>query len=188
MDKNGTSKIENLLDNASYQPSKFRTRNWIEINDESRGTYTGNSIKFKTTMLRSNLCDYADAYILVNGRITITGAGADAAARQADEINKGVTFKNCAPFTKCICRINNTEIHNVKDIHIVMPMYNLIEYSDNYLKTTGSLWQYYTDDPNDNLAGSESLKYKVKKIEFTPNNGNTKDIEIIVPLKYLSNF
>ena len=188
MDKNGTSKIENLLDNASYQPSKFRTRNWIEINDKSRGTYTGNSIKFKTTMLRSNLCDYADAYILVNGRITITGAGADAAARQADEINKGVTFKNCVPFTKCICRINNTEIHNVKDIHIVMPMYNLIEYSDNYSKTTGSLWQYYTDDPNDNLAGSESLKYKVKIIEFTPNNGNTKDIEIIVPLKYLSNF
>ena len=181
-------KIENLLDNASYQPSKFRTRNWVEINGESRGTYTGNSIKFKTTMLRSNLCDYADAYILVNRRITITGAGADAAARQADERDKGVTFKNCAPFTKCINRINNTEIDNAKDIDIVMPMYNLIEYSDNYSKTTGSLWQYYTDDPNDNLVGSESLKYKVKIIELTPNNGNTKDIEIIVPLKYLSNF
>ena len=113
------------------------------VNQESRETYTGNSIKFKTTMLSSKLCDYTYAYILVNGKITITGAGADAAARQADEINKGVTFKNCAPFTKCMCRINNTDIHNAKDIDIVMPMYNLNEYSDNYSKTTGSLWQYY---------------------------------------------
>ena len=85
-------KIVNLLENASNQPSKFRARNWVEINDESRGTYTGNSIKFKTTMLRSNLCDYADAYILVNGRITITGAGDDGAARRADERDKGVGF------------------------------------------------------------------------------------------------
>ena len=128
-----------MLDNASNQPSKFRTGNWVEINDESRGTCIGNSIKLKTTILRSNLCDYADAYILVNGRITITGAGADAAARQADERDKGVTFKNCAPFVKCISRINNTEIDNAKDIDIVMSMYNLIEYSDNYSKTSGSL-------------------------------------------------
>ena len=125
-------KIANLLDNASNQPSKFKTRNWVEINDESRGTYTSNSIKFKTTMLRSNLCDYADAYILVKGTITITGAGDDAAARQADERDKGVTFKNCAPFTKCINRINNTEIDTAQDIDIVMPMYNWIEYSDDY--------------------------------------------------------
>ena len=102
-------KIANLLDNASNQPSKFRTRNWVEIN-ESRGTYTSNDIKFKTTMLRSNLCDYADAYILVKGTITITGAGADAAARRTDEREKGVTFKKCTPFTKCISRINNTDI------------------------------------------------------------------------------
>ena len=86
-------KIINLLDNASSQPSKFRTKNWIEINDESRGTYTGNSIKFKTTMLRSNLCDFSDAYVFVKGTIAITGAG-DNAARQADEREKGVTFKN----------------------------------------------------------------------------------------------
>ena len=70
-------KIVNLLDNASNQPFKFRTRNWVEINDESRRTYAGNDIKFKTTMLRSNLCDYADAYIVVKGTITITGAGDD---------------------------------------------------------------------------------------------------------------
>ena len=86
-------KIANLLDNASNQPSKFRTRNWVEINDESRGTYTRSYIKFKTTMLSSNLCDYADAYILVKGTITITGAGDAAAARQAYERDKGVTFK-----------------------------------------------------------------------------------------------
>ena len=133
-------KIANLLDNkASNQPFKFRTRNWVEINDESRGTYTSNDIKFKTTMLRSNLCDSADAYILVNGRITITGAGNDAAARQADERDKGVTFKNCAPFTKCISRINNKDIDTAQDIDIIMPMYNLIECSDNYSKTSGSL-------------------------------------------------
>ena len=106
-------------------------------------------------MLRSNLCDYADSCILVKGRITITGAGDDAAARQAHEINKGITFKNCAPFTKCISIINNTYIDNAHDIDIVMPMYNLIEYSDNYSKPSGSLWQYYKDDPNDNLTDSE---------------------------------
>ena len=98
----------------------------VAINDESRGTYTSNSIKFESTMLRSNLCDYADAYILVNRRITITGAGADRAVRRADERDKGLTFKNCVSFTKYINRINNTEIGNAKDIDIVMPMYNLI--------------------------------------------------------------
>ena len=91
-------------------------------------------------MLRSSLCDYADAYILVKRTITITGAGDDAAARQADERNKGVIFKNCAPFTKCISKINDTEIDNAQDIDIVMPMYNLIEYSNNYSKTSSSLW------------------------------------------------
>ena len=139
-------------------------------------------------MLRSNLCDYADAYILVKGTITITGAGDDDAAKRLDERNKGVIFKNCAPFTKCISRINNTDIDNAQDIDIVMPMYNLIEYSDNYSKTSGSLWQYYKDEPNDNIADSESFKSKVKITGKTPADGNTKDVEIIVPLKYLSNF
>ena len=139
-------------------------------------------------MLRSNLCDYADSYILVKGAITITGVGDDAAARRADERNEGVTFKTCAPFTKCISRINNTDKDNAHDIDIVVPIYNLIEYSDNYSKTSGSLWQYYKDDPNDNLTDSESFKSKVKITGNTPNNGNTKDVEIIVQLKYLSNF
>ena len=181
-------KIANLLESTSHNLSKFRTRNWVEINDDSRGTYTNANIKFKSTMLKSNLCDYADAYIFVKGRITISGAGDDATARQLDERNKGVTFKNCAPFTKCITRTNNTDTNNAQDIDIVMPMYNLIEYSDNSSTTSGSLWQYYKDDPNDNLANSKSFKYKVKIMGKTPQDGNTKDVEILVPLKYLSNF
>ena len=113
-------------------------------------------------MLRSNLCDYADAYILVKGTIRITGAGDDDTAKRLDEPNKGVIFKNCPPFTECISRINNADLDNAQDIDIVMPMYNLTEYSDNYSKTSGSLWQYYKDEPNDNLANSESFKSKVK--------------------------
>ena len=181
-------KVANLLNNESDKPSKFRTRNWVEINDDSRGTYTSNNIKFKTTMLRSNLCDHADAYILVNGTITIPGAGNDDVTKQADERDKGVILKNCAPFTKCISRINNADISNAQDINIVMPMYNLVEYSDNYSKTSGSLWQYYKDDPNDNIADSESFRSKIKITGKTPDDGNTKDVEIIVSLKYLSNF
>ena len=95
-------------------------------------------------MLKSSLCDYNDAYILV------TGAGDDAAPRQADERDKGIAFKNCSLFTNCISEINNTQIDNCKDIDIVMPLYNLLQYSDNYGKTSGSLWQYYRDEPNDN--------------------------------------
>ena len=178
-----------LDDKKSNHPSKFRTKNWVEINDESRGTYNVNSqIKFKTTMLKSNICDYSDAYILVKGTITITGAGADVAARQSDERDKEVIFKNCAPFTNCISEINNIQVDNAKDIDIVMPMYNLIEYSDNYAKTSGTLWQYYRDEPNNNLADSESSKFKVKITGKTPNDDNEKDVEIMVPLKYLSNF
>ena len=170
-------KITNLIDGASDQPSKFRTKNWIEINDESRGTYNVNSqIKFKTAMLRSSLCDHSVAYILVKGQITITGAGDDAAARQAGERDKGVAFKNCAPFTNCISKINNTQIDNANDNDIVMPMYNLIGYSDNYSKTSEnlSLWHYYRDEPNYNLADSESFKSKIKLTGKTPAASNEK--------------
>ena len=170
-------KITNLLDNTSNQPSKFKTWNWVEINDDARGTYTGKELKFKTRMLRSNLCDYADVYILA-----ITGTRDNAATRQSDERDKGVTFKNCARFTKWISRINSTDIDTAQDIDIVMLLYNLIENSNNYSKTSGSLW------PNNNLADSESFKYKAKITGKTPDNGDTKDVEIIVPLKYLSNF
>ena len=123
-------KIANLIDdNTLNEPSKFRTRNWIEINDESRGAYNDNSqIKFKTTIIKSSLCDYKDAYILVEGTITVNNTSAQGVA--ANNTNKEVIFKNCGPFTNCISEINNTQIDNAKDIDIVMPMYNLIEYSD----------------------------------------------------------
>ena len=113
-------------------------------------------------MLSSSLCDYSDAYILVKGRITVPGAGADAAARQADERNKGVIFKNCAPFINCKTEINNAEIDNAKDVDIVMSMYNLIKYKDNFSKASGSLWQYYKYESNDKLIDSKSIKSKIK--------------------------
>ena len=190
-------KIANLIDDITLnQPSKFRTRNWIEINDESRGAYKVNSqIKFKTTMLKSSLCDYSDAYIFVKGTISVNNTAAQGAA--ANNTNKKVIFKNCAPFTNCISEINNIQIDNAKDIDIGMPMYNLIEYSDNYAKTTGSLWQYCKDIParnaNDDIVifsednTTDSFKFKAKTTGQTGNDG-TKDVEIMVPLKYLSNF
>ena len=126
-----------MIDDALNQSSKFRTKNYVETNDESRGTYSVNSqIKFKTTMLKSSLYDYSDGYILVKGKITITGAGDDAAARQVDERDKGVAFKNCDPFSNCMSEINNTQVRKAKDIDIVMPMYNSIDYSDSYSKTS----------------------------------------------------
>ena len=129
-------KIAILIDDIPNQPFKFRTRNWVETNDESRGAYNVNSqIKFKTTMLKSSLCDYSDAYI--KGTISVNNTAAAGAA--VNNINRKVIFKNCAPFTNCISEINNRQIDNAKDIDIVMPMYNLVKYSDNYAKTIGSL-------------------------------------------------
>ena len=108
-------------------------------------------------MLKYILYDYSDVYILVKGTITVNNTAAQGVA--ANNINKDVIFKNCAPFTNCISEINNTQIDNAKDIDIVTPMYNLIEYSDNYAKTTGSLWQYCKDIP--------ALNVNDKIIEFT---------------------
>ena len=139
-------------------------------------------------MLRSSLCGYIDAYIFVSGTITITGARNDDAMRRLDERSKGVVFKNCAPFTDCISIINILKWIMQKYIDVVMPMYNLIEYSNNDMKTSGNLWQYYKDDPNDNKAQSESFKYKIRITGKTPDSGNAKDVEIAVPSKYLSNF
>ena len=104
-------KIENLIDDASNQPSKCITKSLVEINDESRGTYNVNSqIKFRTTMLKSSLCDYSDAYVVVKGTITVNNtAAADA---DANNTNKKVIFKNCGPFTNCISEINNTQVDN----------------------------------------------------------------------------
>ena len=188
-------KIANLIDDVPNQP-KFRTKNWVEINDESRGTYNVNSqIKFKTTMLKSSLCDYSDACILIKGTITVKNTAADGA--DANNTDKKVISKSCAPFTNCISEINNTKIDNAKDLDIVMPMYNLIEYSDNYAQISGSLWQYCLDIPavNNNNAIvdftefnlTDSFNFKAKIIGQT-GNGGTKNVEIMVPLKYLGNF
>ena len=178
--------IANLIeDETPNQPSKFKTRSWIEINDESRGAYNVNSqIKFKTTMLKSSLYDYSDAYILVKGNISVNNTAAQGA--NANNTNKQVIFKNCAPFTNCISEINNTQIDNAKDIHIVMSMYNLIEYSDNYAETTGNLWQYCKDIPALNANGeivnfttgnlTDSFNFKVKFTDQTGDDG-TKDLK-----------
>ena len=129
---------------------------------------------------QSILCDYTDACKLFKGRITIIGAGGKDGAR--------VIFKNCSPFINCKSEINNTETDDARDIDMVMPLYNQSEYSDSYSKACESLWQYYRDDPNDNLTDSESFKSKMKITGRNPSNGNTKDVEIIASLKYLSNF
>ena len=116
-----------MLENTPNQPTKFRTKNWVEINDDSRGTYnTKSQIKFKTSMLRTSLCDYNDANILVGGTITIIVVGYNS-ERRLDKRNKGVIFKNWAPFTDCISEANNTQIDNAKCIDVVIPMYNFIE-------------------------------------------------------------
>ena len=147
-------------------------------------------------MLRSSLRDFSDTYILVKGNITVNNtAGAGAAVNNT---NKKVIFKNCARFIKWISKTNNTQIDNAEYIDIVMPMYNLIEYSDNYLKTSVSLWQYCKEIPavnNNNVIvnfnggnATDSFNYKTKITGQTNNNGRIDNVEITVPLKYLSNF
>ena len=139
-------------------------------------------------MLRSSLCDYGDAYILANGNISVNNtAAADAAANNTD---KKVLFKNCASFTKCISRINNTQVDNAQDIDIVMRMYNLIEYSDNYSRTSGSLWQYCKDIHANNYGNvvdfnganaTDSFNFKAKITGQTNDNGRIDNVELIVP-------
>ena len=117
-------KIANLVNDATNKSSKFRTKTWVEINDDIRHAYSLNKqIRFKTAMLRSSLCDCSDAYILVKGNISVNNTAADGAA--ANNTNKKVIFKNCAPFTNCISKINNTQIDNAEYSDIVMPMYRI---------------------------------------------------------------
>ena len=131
-------KITNFIDITSDDKDlpKFVTKKWIEIYDQSEGNYNVNKeITIKTSMLKSDLCDYSNAYIVVKGTITIVRP--NGAKR-----NKEVIFKNNAPFINCISKINGVKIDNAKDVDVVMPMYNLLEYRKNYKKTTGSLWNY----------------------------------------------
>ena len=120
----------NLLDDTMNQPSKFRTRNWVEINDESKGSYDNSNIRFETSIICSNVCDYSDAYIRVKGTITVSNTAAAGAA--VNNTNKKVKFKNFVPFTDCITKINNAQVDYAQKIDVVMSVYNLIEYSDAY--------------------------------------------------------
>ena len=205
-------KINNLLlseDNENEALSKFVTREYVRINS-LLDTYNENkSIRFKTPMLRSSLCDYSDAYILVKGTITVTAPGVNNNANNIrDKRNRPLILKNNAPFVSCITRINGELIEDADDLDIVMPMYNLLEYSKNYRKTIGSLYNYYrdelTNDGNDNfnnrnVVNSEAFKYKNKMAGNTynvdaaaqgydVNKKGTRKIELAIPLKYLGNF
>ena len=150
-------------------------------------------IKFRSMLWSS---DYSDAYILFKENISVNNTAAAGAG--ANNTNKKIIFKNCAPFTDCIRKINNTQVDNAKGIDIVMPMYNLIEYSDNYSKTSGSLWQYCKDIPAVNNNGdivdfnganvTDSFNFKAKITGQTDDDGEINNVEIMVPLKYLNNF
>ena len=127
-------KIKNLLDNTPNQSTKFRTKNWVKINDDVHGMYnTHSQNKFKTSMLKSGLCDYNDEYILLSEIITVAELAAGGRYNGIE-----VVFKNCASFIDCISEKNNRQIVDVKDISVVMPIYDLIDYSNNYSKTSGS--------------------------------------------------
>ena len=185
-------KINNLLlseDNESEKLSKFVTREYVRVNSLLNTNNENKSIRFKTRMLRSNLCNYSDAYILVNGTVTVEadhiGAGVD---ENRDIKNRPLILKNNAQFIPCITKINNEFIEDADDLDIVMPMYNLLEYSKNYRKTIGSLYNYYRDElsndadnnnfDNIKVVNSEAFKYKNKII------GNTYNIDATIPNPY----
>ena len=199
-------KIDNLLlseDNESEQLSKFVKREYVRVNS-LLDTYNENkSIRFKTPILRSNLCDYSDVYILLKGTITVNGV-VNGAENDISRRNRPLILKNNASFVSGITRINGELIEDADDLDIVMPMYNLLEYSKIYRKTIGSLYNYYRDElsddnspnnfPNTNVVNSETFKYKNKIIGNTYNvtagkdRLGTKKIELAIPLKYLGNF
>ena len=206
-------KINNLLlseDNESEQLSKFVTREYVRVNSLSNTYNEDKSIRFKTPMLRSNLCDYSDAYILVKGTITVTAPGVNNNANNIrDKRNRPVILKNNAPFVSCITIINGELIEDADDLDIVMSMYNLLEYSKNYRKTIGSLYNYYrdelSDDADDNnfddikVVNSNTFKYKNKITGNTynvdagaqgydVNKNGTQEVELAILLKYLGNF
>ena len=197
-------------DNESEVLSKFVTREYVRVNS-LLNTYNENkSVRFKTPMLRSLLCDYSDAYILLKGTITVTAPGANNGANNIrDKRNRPLILKNNAPFVSCITRINGELIEDANDLDIVVPMYNLLEYSKNYRKTIGSLYNYYRDELSDDadhnnfdnikVVNSNTLKYKNKitgntyNIDvgvdgYNVNKNGTQEVELAIPLKYLGNF
>ena len=174
-----SQKIINLLDRNDNESQKFATKRWYIINDQNTGNNAygngedGTTIKLVTKVIKPNLCDYSDAYTLVIGNI------------QNKPANSVVAFKNCAPFRTCDVIINDEHVEKAEDLDIVMPMYNLLEYSDNYQDSTGSLYQFKRDEPPDDNA--TSLVYKSKLIKGTDDN-NVNNVKLVVPLKYISNF
>ena len=190
------NKINNLLGSAHDKVPRFITKKWIEIQSQSGSTYnTSKPIRFKTLMLRSDLCDYCDAYVWVKGKITVTNPNDNA------NFNKELTLKNNAPFISCISKINGELVENAEDLDIVMPMYNLLEYSKNYEKTSGSLFNYYRVEPKEHTIGaddnaikisirnSKSFDYKTEIIgSLNAGEDEKEDITIAIPLKYLGNF
>ena len=137
-------KIANLLGNIPDKVPRFITKKWIEVHDQSGNP--NKQIRFKTSMLRSDLCDYNDAYIVVKGDITVEGA------QNRDKHNRNLVLKNNAPFISCISKINGALIDNAEDLDVLMSEYVLLEYSKNHSKTSGSLWNYYRDEPNNHPA------------------------------------
>ena len=163
-------KLVNFLGTTSDDKDlpRFVPKKWIEVYDQSKGNYNvSKEIRIKTSMLRSDLCNFSDAYIVVKGTITVINS--NNAKR-----NKAVAFKYNAPFTNCISKINGTKIDNAEDLDVAMPMYNLLEYCKNYRKTTGSLWNYYRDEPSNPLSSnSESFKYKTNIVGKTPEDNDS---------------
>ena len=192
----GNQKIINLLDKIDTDSKHFATKKWYIINDENNTNYGADkntsannpdTIKYDTRVLKPNLCDYAEAYILVDGTVR--------AANNANN-NTNLALKNCAPFTKCNLEINDKHADTAENLDIVMPMDNLIEYSDYYQDSSATLYQYKRDEPQDDLANnlandtSRSFKYKVNLFGNPNIVGNVarRNVKIVVPLKHLSNF
>ena len=168
-----------MLDTTSDNVPRFITKKWVEVHDQSGSAEDrykpSKQIRFKTSMLRSDLCDFSDAYIVVKGDITLTKTNK---RRIIDIRNRFLAFKNNAPFTNCISKINNVLIDNGEDLVVVIPMYNLLEYIKNYRKTTGSLWNCYRDEANDfpannynanSITSSASFEYKTNITGKTSN-------------------
>ena len=150
-----TQKIINLLNVSDNENSKFATKKWYIMDNESNGNYSHyDSIKCLTKSIESSLCDYSDAYILVTGNINVT----------AGDNNTKVPFKNCAPFENCRTEVNDTYVDYANFINITVPMYNLIEYSDNSSDTSGSLWNFKRDEiiRNINVTNNNSSSFKYK--------------------------
>ena len=183
----GFQKIVNLFDMTFDDKDlpRFVNKKWIEVYDQSGGNYNVNKeIRIKALMLRSDLCGFNDEYIVLKVDITLEGDN------NANKQNKNLAFKNNAPFINCISKINGVQVDNAGDLEVEMPMYNLLEYSTNYKKTTGNLWNYYRDEPSTPLSlNSESFKYKTNIVGKTPeNNYSLTNTKIAIPLKHLSNF